>query len=243
MSLYSRFAEHYEKIFPFRDPVGAFLRARLVPPGGRVLDVGCGPGHYCGHFAGAGAEAVGIDLDEEMIGAARKRYPAARFETLDMTRLDRLEGPFDLAFCIGNVASHVDEPTFRDVLTQIHRLLRPGGAWVVQVVNWDRFLELPSFAFPPRELPGNDLSFRREYRDISESGLEFRTELREGVTSLFHESTRLFPLREERYLALHRDAAFTPLGTFADFAETPFDPTSGAGMVLDFRRDPDRDAS
>ena len=239
MSFYSDFAAHYERIFPFRDAVHAFLSARLDPPDGRVLDVGCGTGHYCGRFAADGARAVGIDLDAGMIDAARASYPAATFRRLDMTALDQLTGPLDLAFCIGNVAAHVDESAFRGVLEQLGRLLRPSGLWVLQVVNWNRFLELDSFTFPPRRFEEEDLTFLREYRAISEAGLEFHTELRRNDHSLFRDSTRLFPLREERYLALHDEAGFDHLGSFADYAETPFDPDprgGSGGMILVFRK-------
>ncbi len=235
MSFYSRFAAHYEKVFPFRDGVYSFLSERLSPRNGRVLDVGCGPGHYCGRFAAEGARAAGIDLDAEMIRAARESHPDASFRHLDMTELGRLEGTFDLAFCIGNVAAHVDEGAFRGVLESLRRLLRPSGTWVLQTVNWDRILGAESFVFPPRELGEGGLRFLREYRDLSPSGVRFRTRLLEGDRELFHDEVRLFPVRAARYVELHRDAGFEPVEHYADFAKAPFVPSSGAGNVLVFR--------
>ena len=235
MSFYSRFAAHYEKVFPFRDAVYSFLRERHSPPDGRVLDVGCGPGHYCGQFAAEGARPFGIDLDAEMIRAARERHPRAAFRTLDMTDLGRLEGSFDLAFCIGNVAGHVDENAFRDVLGALRRLLRPSAAWILQTVNWDRILDADDFAFPPRELGEGDLRFLREYLDLSPSGVRFRTRLLEGDRELFHDEVRLFPIRASRYVELHRDAGFELEEHYGDFARAPFSPSSGMGSVLVFR--------
>ena len=61
MSFYSQFAEYYEQVFPFRDEVYLFLKSRLGQNSGKILDVGCGSGHYCGRFSSEGFSAVGID--------------------------------------------------------------------------------------------------------------------------------------------------------------------------------------
>ena len=233
--MYSRFAAHYERIFPFRDGVFSFLHSRLVPDDGRVLDVGCGPGHYCGAFASRGATARGIDLDEGMIAAAQARYPQASFARRSMTDLEGLDGPLDLAFCIGNVAAHVDVEAFDGMIATIGRLLRPGGTWVVQTVNWDRHLARDSFVFPPRRMDEEDFVFLREYRDLSEDGVRFHTELRKGEVSLFREEVGLFPVRAQRYIGMHEAAGFTLEDHFSDFAGTPFDPVAGGGSVLVFR--------
>ncbi len=48
------------------------------PAGKRVLDVGCGPGHYMVELLQRGAaEAVGVDFASEMVGRARQSAEAA----------------------------------------------------------------------------------------------------------------------------------------------------------------------
>lgn len=183
MSFYTQFADLYEAVFPYRDPVRAFLAARIPPrpfaggpgagsnpaagaepaagavaaPGGaggparaRLLDLGCGPGHYAGRLAEAGHDAVGIDLDAGMIATASRRYPAASFHRLDLREVDRLPGPFDLAFCIGNTAAHLPPEEFSGFLARLARVLRPGARWIVQVVNWDFIVGRGDYRFPDR---------------------------------------------------------------------------------------------
>ncbi|MFH1144167.1 MAG: class I SAM-dependent methyltransferase, partial [Candidatus Eisenbacteria bacterium] len=194
MSFYTDFAEHYERIFPLREETFAFLAAALPRGGRRVLDVGCGSGHYCGRFATQGLDAVGIDLDAAMIAAAHDRYPAAHFERLDMRGIGTLAGPFDLVFCIGNTLAHLPQEALPAFLAALHRLLAPDGRWVLQVVNWDRILAAGREEFPVLRFAGG-IAFHREYRDLSEERVRFITRLEAGSGVCFAGEADLYPVR------------------------------------------------
>jgi SAM-dependent methyltransferase len=235
MTFYTDFAEYYERIFPFRETVYEFLR-RHARRSGRVLDVGCGTGHYCGRFATEGYSVLGIDVDDAMIDAARARYAAAEFRVLDMRSLDTLEGPFELVFCIGNVASHVDRTQFAAMIRNVNRLLSENGTWILQTVNWDYILKHGTYVFPPRQF-GPDLpSFYREYRDVSNDGLRFVTRLEDGGKVLFSDEVRLYPVRAEAYVSLHAEYGFELVSHEADFQGTLFVETENSGSVFVFQK-------
>ena len=60
----------------------------LAPKAGeRILDLGCGTGALTAEIAARGAEVLGLDRSEEMIGQARKKFPALRFEVMDAREL------------------------------------------------------------------------------------------------------------------------------------------------------------
>lgn len=109
-TFYADFAPYYESIFPFSETVYAFLRRYLTPDRPRCLDVGCGPGHYCGRLTGDGFSVVSIDLDAAMIEQARAHCPEAIFHCMDMRDIAQLGAPtpgegamlHDGVFCIGN---------------------------------------------------------------------------------------------------------------------------------------------
>ncbi len=235
-SFYSDFADYYESVFPFREEVYAFLKSGFPAGSRRVLDVGCGTGHYCGRLAAEGYQTVGIDLDPRMIAASSERYPAASFRCLDMREAGGLAGMFDAAFCIGNVASHLTRAEFRAFLASLVRVLRSSGVWILQVVNWDYILGRGAYQFPPRTLDPGPATFYRDYRDISDDRVRFSTRLAAGGRTIFAGEVWLHPIRSEACLRLHQEAGFSLLGHFADFRRTPFDPARDSGSVFVFRK-------
>lgn len=234
MTFYSQFAEYYEAVFPYRDEVAAFLRDFIPAGSRRILDAGCGTGHYCGRFAADGYDVVGIDLDPQMIDVAQKRYPAPTFRCLNLLDVGTLPGPFDFVFSIGNVVPHLTQDEFARFAADVARILRPGGVWVFQIVNWDYVLAHGGYPFRPRKLGSGGAAFLREYRDVSESRVRFLTRLVEDDRTIFDGEVWLYPMRTSAYLRLHRALGFDPLGHFADFQRTPYAPTSDAGSVLVF---------
>ncbi len=235
MGFYSDLVEYYEAIFPYRDEVYAFLKSHMPSDGRRVLDLGCGTGHYCGRLAADGCDTIGLDLDPQMIETARRRYPAAAFQCLSMVDIDRLPPGFDLIFCIGNSAPHITQAEFAEVIARIASLLRPGGIWLFQIVNYDFILTQRSYTFPPRTLKSGAAVFYREYRDISDSQLRFHTRLIADDRVVFEGEVPLYPMRSEAYIALHAQQGFELVEHVADFQGRAFDPASDTGSIFVWR--------
>ena len=235
-SFYRDHTEIYERIFPFRDEVFGFLNGNLPAGGHRVLDVGCGPGHYAGRFAQDGLDAVGIDMDPEMVRAAGERHPKATFHVMDMKDAGTLDGPFHVAFCLGNAAAHLDRDAFGDVVDGVASLLEPGGGWIVQTVNWDFLLNTGRYDFPVKHMNDGGLEFHRAYRDVSEHDVRFVTKLVENGVTVHEGDTVLYPVRAQAYTELHEARGLQLEGLFADYRRTPFDADVQSGAVLVFRR-------
>ncbi len=234
MSFYREFAEHYERIFPFRVATCEFLK-RHLPAAGHVLDVGCGTGHYCGRLAESGLDATGIDLDEGMIAQARQAYPQPRFDVRNMLDLAGLDSSFEAAWCIGNVAPHVP---VADLLPSITQVLEPGAVWILQTVNFDPLLDHDSFDFPLLSFDEGRAVFHREYLDITQERLRFVTRLVIDGAEVFSGEVELSPTRSDEVIRLHEAAGFSFKSHWADFKETPFDTTKTSGSVYVFKRNP-----
>ena len=102
----------------------------------RVLDVGCGPGTNAGRFAGA--DYVGVDINEHYLSIARTkhkgRFVQADLETADLAGL----GMFD-TILVNSFLHHIPDDAVDRVLGQLRRLLTPTGALhSIEVVIPDR---------------------------------------------------------------------------------------------------------
>jgi len=238
MAFYTDFAGHYEKVFPFRPPTRDFLDRRL-PLQGRILDVGCGPGHYCAALNTGGRRCLGIDLDPGMIRLAEEVYTETYFRILGMDEIGFLDtGGFAGIFCIGNVLPHLRGSSLAGFVLAVKKLLAPGGIWIFQTVNFDPLLKSgqQDHRFPVLRLEGENLEFHRWYEDITETGLAFHTQLVSSGEVIFQGEAPLVPHMSLEYMLGHQAAGFELLGHFGDFAETPFDPDESRGSVYVWRR-------
>lgn len=106
----------------------------LVPRGARILDAGCGPGRVGGELAARGHDVVGVDVDPELIEAARQDFPDVPWFVGDLAELDLpAEGvaePFDVIVCAGNVLTFVAPGTQQEVLARLRSHLADGGRLV-----------------------------------------------------------------------------------------------------------------
>jgi SAM-dependent methyltransferase len=147
-----------------RNLVGRLRARRLaagLPPGARVLDVGCGDGRLLAAFAALGYACTGTERTQDH---PRPGSAAAGVEIHagDLTEAGLPENSFDL--CVfWHVLEHLHDP--RASLVEARRVLSPEGRLVVAVPNFESLqavwsgggwfhLDLPRhlFHFTPRSL-------------------------------------------------------------------------------------------
>jgi SAM-dependent methyltransferase len=106
--------------------------------GRSFLDVGCNWGRWCFGAARQGYRAIGIDPSIRAIFAARRVARQlgveARFVVADGRFVPFREGLFDVCFSY-SVLQHFSKPNATRALTEIGRVLRPGGTSLVQLPN------------------------------------------------------------------------------------------------------------
>ncbi|WP_030988452.1 class I SAM-dependent methyltransferase [Streptomyces sp. NRRL S-1813] len=102
-----------------------------LPPGGRVLDLGCGSGGNLVHLATLGMRAVGVDLSPAQLAKTRERWPDTRGMELHRSEaMDYLASaqPFDAIYSVFGAAYFTD-PTL--MLPAVIKRLKPGGVFAM----------------------------------------------------------------------------------------------------------------
>lgn len=122
----------------------AFCDQHFAKPG-RLIDLGCGTGRLCLHFAAKGYECVGVDLSDEMLARAKDNLQSiehdarygVRFVTANLTDPSVLAGEtFDYAACLFSTLGMVRGAENRaKVVANAFRLLKPGGRFVLHAHN------------------------------------------------------------------------------------------------------------
>lgn len=120
-----------------------------------VLDAGCGVGYGTAYLAETARRVVGVDRSEEAVAYARRRYGRANVEFAvgDLLELDAGADTFDVVCCFETIEHLPDQERF---LSQVRRVLRPGGTFVVSTPQADSTTEAPENPFHERELSQQD---------------------------------------------------------------------------------------
>jgi SAM-dependent methyltransferase len=178
-----------------------FLTDELrLPPGGAILDIGCGTGRDAVELAKRGYVVTGLDPSSEMLSRAAAAATAANVAVTwvrsDATRFT-LPAKYDAAICLCEGAfglleqsgDPIDQPL--SILCNISRCVKPGAKAVFTVLNgaamlrrhqntdvaegrFDPLTMVESSACPPREgLPA--IAVRERGFVPTELGLLFRT--------------------------------------------------------------------
>ena len=212
---------------------------RVLPAGGRVLDVACGTGHHAVWLAQAGFHVDGCDLSEDMLALARRNASEARvdidFSLADMTALPTNRGPYDGIICVGNALSILDAPeTLRAFFVGAERLLAPGGRLLFQVLNDGRLLAEPRRFEPVRSgiVDGRELLFLKMF-DFTHGAHAGRVDL--GVMWREEDGWKsdVNSTRMTAWSTAEMEAAAAPLRLtwFGDHSGKPFDPAASVDRI------------
>ena len=144
----------------------AMIGRHLTIRPGAVLDVGCGPGHLTAHLRSLGVDATGIDLVPELIAHARATDPNGRYEVGSVHELPVPDGAVAGILAWYSLI-HLPPEGLDDVLAELRRALRPGGALVVGAFEGDEIAAFDHQVVTAHRWPVDELSAR-----LSRAGFE-----------------------------------------------------------------------
>lgn len=143
--LFDHLQSRYESAYADNPTLQSYIQSTiaLLPPGGHVLDVGCGTGVPVARtLSTAGFRVTGIDISAGMLSHAQTNVPSATFVKTDMRTYTPSppEAPYDAVFII---FSHLQltAAEVRGVVEKYASALREGGVLVLASVPAEKYVD------------------------------------------------------------------------------------------------------
>jgi ubiquinone/menaquinone biosynthesis C-methylase UbiE len=198
-----------------------------VKPGMEVLDLACGHGRIANALAERGARVTGLDVTPLFLDRARQDA-SARGVTVSYVEGDMRDLPwrdrFDRVINWFTAFGYFDDAGNRRVLTEVARVLKPGGQLALELNHRDWTLRHFQHSGVD-ERDGNLVIERRRFDSLTSRMVTERTVVRDGRVRRFPYFVRMFTFTELRDWFL--GAGFTSVEGYDE---------DGGLLALDSRR-------
>jgi SAM-dependent methyltransferase len=244
MKLYHELAESYFAIEKnHRDIrrdvscITALLRGRKHAT---LLDLGCGTGEHLALLEREGIRCTGVDISEDMIAVAGKRYPNIEFVRTDMTDIE-----YDAAFNIvislfGSFNYLINDADIESMLMKLRKALKTGGVGVFEIWNSQPILKIKEKGIGPVSMTSHNGELIKRERGFKLRNDPFKTVVEVNyqytIDGVGHKSIRDRHIMRTfisdeitRFLA---GAGFTVKNIYANFLSEPYDENSSRMVVV-----------
>ena len=226
---YTSISNYYSEIFPYNPMQLQFVKSRVGDLREKqLLDIGCATGVLSIELATEKANVIGIDLNEDLLNQAIERLGAASYPKFQLGNMLELENDFktnqfDAVLCFGNTLVHLESKEMvAQMLKGVTHGLKPGGKFLLQILNYDYILNEQITELPMIET--ENIKFVRHYRfDKKSPKIRFYTELhlkKENKTVV--NETALLALKSNELLELLHNAGFQGSEIFSNFKQDAF---------------------
>jgi SAM-dependent methyltransferase len=237
------FGEDYLSIYGHRDDAEAerlmqWLAPRLDLAGACVLDLACGTARFSAPVRSAGATYVGLDLSADLLRAAiagGRRSSSSSLLRGDMRHVPLRSSGVDVVLSIFTSIGYFDDPADEArVLSEVSRVLRPGGRFIADLINPS---DLARSLVPAsvRRMGDRRISERRRIRrGRVEKTITIESAVG-GAVRRYRESVRL--IDRGTLIAWARAAGLEPVQLFGDYDGQPFEDGRSPRIVALFTKE------
>ena len=206
--------------------------------GARILDLCCGHGRHTVELAAAGYSMVGQDLSATFLDLAKDAAAARdlqiQFVHADMREIP-FEGEFDAIINIFSAFGYFDDTENQKVLDAVARALKPGGKFLIDLINAPRIIH----DFLPQswdELPdGTFVLTQRDYNLVTGNNEECRTYIApDGSRREVRLTWRMYFYPE--FAKMLNCAGLAPIQVFGDYDGSEYTWDSKRMIVLAEKR-------
>lgn len=235
---YRDIARWYHRFFPLAERKILFFEKLLEDEGAEaVLDLACGPGELTRALNRRGFAMTGVDDTAEFFESGSAPDPGGEDPVFCVARMEALpfrdEALFDTIICAGNSLPHLERISqIEDTIRSCSRLLRPGGIFCVQAIDFELVRARGTVALP--ELQFEEAAGRvclRRFYSVDDEGAAFTPEVIIGDV-FAHYRIPMCPLAYDGLWEMLRKSRFAHAGTYSDFRRAPWDRTSPSYITL-----------
>lgn len=235
MAFYEMFADSYDDMINWSSRLEREERdLKKIVSENKIktcVDAGCGTGVHAITLARMGVKVLGIDNSQPMLdiairNAQKQKLKNVEFKIGEFVKLDKsVKGPVDAIFCLGNSLPHlVDDLDIITALGQFHKLLKPGGLCLIQMVNFDHYLDSSDSAVAVVDgiRKGREVTFRRHY-EFKGTKVIFHVSIYDSRSRELLEdySSPLNAIRRDLLETFMEKAGFDDIQMYFDFSKQP----------------------
>jgi ubiquinone/menaquinone biosynthesis C-methylase UbiE len=211
----------------------AAVRLTGVADGGELLDVPCGFGRHSVPLARAGYRVTGVDRSATLLEEARRRTKGDRWPKLvkaDYRELPFPDASFDAAVNLFTSLGYLGDEQDTRVLTEIRRVLRPGGRLVIETSHRD--VIVLRWSDSDWRLMGEGRLLLEQRTFDPAAGIAQTTQtLIDGGGARESRSWSVRVYTATELLAMLARAGFAEAKAYGDFDGSPFEPASRLVIV------------
>jgi len=101
----------------------------------KILDFGCGTGISTRYLKQLGYDVAAVDINNTMLKIAQDKDPLGHYELMERGKIQSVSNTFDGIFSSFVVLEIPTLTEMRDTFTEIKRVLKPNGKFIVVTMN------------------------------------------------------------------------------------------------------------
>lgn len=132
---YNRISDHFSSTrstFNW-DRVIRVLESLELKPSSKLLDLGCGNGRALDILKKYNINYTGLDLSENLIKLAKKKYPTYHFQIGDLLKTPFVDDTFDYVLSVATLHHIPSKEERLKAFKEINRILKPNGQLILTV--------------------------------------------------------------------------------------------------------------
>jgi len=201
-----------------------------------VADIGCGSGLDSLALAGIGINITGFDPSAEMIKLAKQNAGRLKADAHFYKKgiLDipvKFNNTFDCVVSFGNTVANLNEKDLMKAFGKILGLLKPGGYFLFQILNYVRILKQKEtvIGFTDRED-----SFIVRFNEFTDEDINFHflSVNKKTTSDSNHYSTKIYPHKSKLVSTLLRKAGFSHLKFYGGLALEEFSTNNSKDLII-----------